>query len=135
MNDKLSINNEMRQVDTKNRAFYDELTDEERKKFSTYLMLRYSSSVTSGPVELQKYYVQSCNEQMNKHFFSLELLFMCLHKYFLVEGFTQRPVLGDRTLPGEHLDRLDKVLRTLLHVFFDVFFEVLRILRNILRAR
>jgi hypothetical protein len=61
----------MAQLDLKNRGFYDELTDEERKKFSTFLMLRYGSSCTSGPVELQKYYVQSCNEQMNKHFFSL----------------------------------------------------------------
>ena len=30
--DKLSINNEMTQFDRKNREFYDELTDEERKK-------------------------------------------------------------------------------------------------------
>jgi hypothetical protein len=71
MTDKLHISNEMAQLDLKNRGFYDELTDEERKKFSTFLMLRYGSSCTSGPVELQKYYVQSCNEQMNKHFFSL----------------------------------------------------------------
>lgn len=71
MVDKLHISNEMAQLDLKNRGFYDELTDEERKKFSTFLMLRYGSSCTSGPVELQKYYVQSCNEQMNKHFFSL----------------------------------------------------------------
>ena len=44
--DKLSINNEMAQLDTKNRAFYDELNEEERKKFSTYLMLRYAASHT-----------------------------------------------------------------------------------------
>jgi hypothetical protein len=69
--DKLHISNEMAQLDLKNRGFYDELTDEERKRFSTYLMLRYGSSCTSGPPELQKYYVQSCNEQMNKHFWDL----------------------------------------------------------------
>lgn len=61
----------MAQLDLKNRKFYDELNDEERKKFSTFLMLRYSSCVSSGPVELQKYYIQSCNEQMNKHFWDL----------------------------------------------------------------
>jgi len=71
MVDKLHISNEMAQLDRKNRGFYDDLNDEERKKFSTFLMLRYGSSVTSGPAELQKYYVQSCNEQMNKHFFSV----------------------------------------------------------------
>ena len=33
MSDKLNIANEMRQLDRKNRNFYRELTDEERKKF------------------------------------------------------------------------------------------------------
>ena len=41
--DKLSINNEMAQLDAKNYDFYDELNEEERKKFSTYLMLRYAA--------------------------------------------------------------------------------------------
>jgi len=68
--DKLSIGNEMRQLDTKNRNFYDELTPEERKKFSTFLMLRWGSAV-DGAQELQEYYVQSCNHYLNKHFFDL----------------------------------------------------------------
>lgn len=60
----------MRQLDTKNRNFYDELTDDERKKFSTFLMLRWGSAV-EGSRELQEYYVQSCNHYLNKHFFDL----------------------------------------------------------------
>ena len=70
MSDKLNIGNEMRQFDMKNRNFYDELTDEERKKFSNYLMIRWGSSV-QGAQELQEYYVQSCNHYLNKHFFSI----------------------------------------------------------------
>jgi hypothetical protein len=70
MSDKLSIGNEMRQLDLKNRSFYDELTDEEKKKFSTYLMVRWGSSV-QGSRELQEYYVQSTNHYLNKHFFAL----------------------------------------------------------------
>ena len=70
MSDKLNINNEMRQLDLKNREFYNELTAEERKKFSTYLMIRWSSSV-QGPAELQEYYVQSCNHYLNKNFFAI----------------------------------------------------------------
>jgi hypothetical protein len=67
---KLDIRNEMRQLDTKNRDFYDELTPEELKKFSNYLMIRWSSSVY-GTQEMQEYYVQSCNHYLNKHFFSI----------------------------------------------------------------
>ena len=70
MSDKLNIANEMRQFDTKNRTFYDELTTEERKKFSTFLMLRWGSAV-EGSRDLQEFYVISCNERFNKHFFDL----------------------------------------------------------------
>lgn len=70
MSDKLNIQNEMREFDRKNRKFYDELTVEERKKFSTFLMIRWGSAV-EGNRELQEYYVQSTNHYLNKHFFSL----------------------------------------------------------------
>jgi hypothetical protein len=70
MSDKLSINNEMAVFDRKDRDFYDNLTDEERKKFSTFLMIRYGSSVL-GSQDLQEFYVISCNERLNKHFFAL----------------------------------------------------------------
>ena len=70
MSDKLNINNEMRQLDAKNRDFYDELTTEERKKFSTFLMVRWGSAV-DGSREIQEYYVQSTNHYLNKHFFTM----------------------------------------------------------------
>ena len=68
--DKLSIANEMSEFDRKNRKFYDSLTDEERKKFSNYLMIRWGSSV-QGSAELQDYYLQSCNHYLNKNFFEI----------------------------------------------------------------
>jgi hypothetical protein len=68
--DKLSISNEMAQFDRKNRDFYDSLTDEERKKFSNYLMIRYGSSV-SGIADLQHFYLVATNERLNKHFFTI----------------------------------------------------------------
>ena len=70
MSDKLNIANEMRCLDSKVRNFYDSLTEEERKKFSNYLMIRWGSSVV-GPSELQEYYLVACNERLNKHFFDL----------------------------------------------------------------
>jgi hypothetical protein len=68
--DKLSIANEMAEFDRKNRKFYDELTDEERKKFSNYLMIRWGSSV-QGSRELQEFYVIATNERLNKRFFDI----------------------------------------------------------------
>lgn len=68
--DKLSIHNEMACLDRKDRDFYDNLTDEERKKFSNFLMIRWGSSV-QGTQEMQEYYLQSCNHYLNKHFFAI----------------------------------------------------------------
>ena len=68
--DKLTIGNEMRCFDQKDRDFYNSLTDEERKKFSNYLMIRWGSSV-QGSKDLQEFYLISCNERLNKHFFAI----------------------------------------------------------------
>jgi hypothetical protein len=70
MSDKLSINNEMAVFDRKDRDFYTSLTDEERKKFSNFLMIRYGSSV-QGSRDLQEFYLISTNERLNKHFFTI----------------------------------------------------------------
>jgi hypothetical protein len=70
MSDKLNIANEMKMFDRKVRSFYDDLTAEEKKKFSNYLMIRWGSAV-EGSRELQEFYVISCNERLNKHFFDV----------------------------------------------------------------
>jgi hypothetical protein len=70
MSDKLNIANEMRMFDRKVRSFYDNLTPEEKKKFSNYLMIRWGSSV-EGSRDLQEFYVIATNERLNKHFFDL----------------------------------------------------------------
>ena len=70
MIDKLTISNEMSCFDRKDRKFFAELTDEERKKFSNYLMIRWGSAVQGGK-DLQEFYLISCNERLNKHFFDI----------------------------------------------------------------
>jgi hypothetical protein len=70
MSDPLDIKNEMAQFDRKNRDFYDSLTDEQKKKFAPFLMIRWGSSVGGSP-DLQAYYLMSCNERLNKNFFDI----------------------------------------------------------------
>jgi hypothetical protein len=69
-NDPLYIGNEMKGSDNKVREYYDNLSDEQKKKFSNYLMLRWGASVT-GSSDLQSYYLISFNENVNKHFWDL----------------------------------------------------------------
>jgi hypothetical protein len=68
--DKLTIANEMKEFDLKNQDFYNDLTDEEKKKFSNFLMIRWGSSV-QGSRDLQEFYLISTNERLNKHFFAI----------------------------------------------------------------
>lgn len=68
--DKLSIKSETAALDRKDRVFYDSLTDEEKKKFSPYLMLRYSASV-EGSADMQAWYLMATNERINKNFFEI----------------------------------------------------------------
>ena len=70
MTDKLNIGYEMAMFDTKNRKFFDDLTEDERKKFSPFLMIRFGSLVEGDP-DLQAYYLMSTNERLNKHFFDI----------------------------------------------------------------
>ena len=60
----------MAAYDRKDRDYYDKFTDEERKQFSTYLMLRYGASV-GGNKDLQAYYLMATNKFVNKYFFDL----------------------------------------------------------------
>ena len=60
----------MAAYDRKDRAYYDDFTDEDRKKFSTYLMLKYGANVGGG-ADMQAYYLMATNERVNKHFFEL----------------------------------------------------------------
>ena len=70
MTDKLSIANEMKMFDHKVRDFYDDLTEDERKKFAPFLMIRWGSAV-EGSRDLQEFYVISTNERLNKNFFNI----------------------------------------------------------------
>lgn len=70
MSDKLSIANEMKMFDHKVRDFYDDLSEEERKKFAPFLMIRWGSAV-EGSRDLQEFYVIATNERLNKNFFNI----------------------------------------------------------------
>jgi hypothetical protein len=60
----------MAAFDRKDRAYYDKFTDEQRKSFSTYLMLKYGANV-GGSADMQAYYLMATNERVNKNFFDI----------------------------------------------------------------
>ena len=90
--DRLNIRNEMSAFDSKRREYFDEMTDEEKKKFAPFLMIRWGSAVT-GDTVLQQYYLASCNERLNKNFFDIS---SSKHKKFLwLLSTTVSPGMGN----------------------------------------
>lgn len=67
---KLDIKRELRAVDQKDYDFYRDLTDEERKAFSPYILMRYTSNVTLDQ-DIQEWFVEMTNECVNKHHWQL----------------------------------------------------------------
>jgi hypothetical protein len=67
MVDKLNINEEMRVIDTKDRSWWDTLTEEEVEKFSKgmWTQMRWATSVTGGK---EAEYLLLVNSYVNEHF-------------------------------------------------------------------
>lgn len=56
-------------IDRKDYGYYDRLTEEQQRKFSPYMMVRWMSGM-KGSAALQQYHVLSVNEFANTHLFS-----------------------------------------------------------------
>jgi hypothetical protein len=63
---KLDIKRELNAVDLKIYDFYDNLTDEEKKVFSPYILMRYTANV-QGDRDIQEWFLEMTNELVNKH--------------------------------------------------------------------
>lgn len=56
-------------IDKKDYGYFDRLSPEQQKKFSSYMLLHYASSV-SGKAELQNYCLRSVDYYANMHMFN-----------------------------------------------------------------
>lgn len=68
---KLDIKRELTAVDTKNYNFYNDLSLEERKAFSPFILMRYTSNIDKGDTDIQEWFIEMTNECVNKHHWTL----------------------------------------------------------------
>lgn len=66
----LDIKKELASVDLRDYDFYSKLTDQEKKEFSPYILMRYVSNV-DGDRELQEWFISMTNELVNKDHWTL----------------------------------------------------------------
>lgn len=67
---KLDIKRELRSVDMRDYDFYRNLSDDERKEFSPYILMRYTSNV-KGDSDTQEWFLERTNEYVNKYHWDL----------------------------------------------------------------
>jgi hypothetical protein len=67
---KLDIKRELDALNRKNYDFYSDLTSDEKKAFSPYILMRYTSS-SVGDADIQEWFLERTNEYVNKDHWSL----------------------------------------------------------------
>jgi hypothetical protein len=127
---KLNIQYEMKMLDQKSRTFYDDLDEEEKKKFSTYLMIRWGSSVQGSP-ELQEYYLHATNQRLNKNFFDIynhpKLQWLCASTISPGLGVYRHTWIGHKKKNPDE----SKKLKTLKEIFPTAKLDDLQTLSSI----
>ena len=67
---KLDISRQLSAVSNKNYAFYESLTEEEKKEFNPYILMRFISN-PKGDADIQSWFIELTNEYINKNFWDL----------------------------------------------------------------
>lgn len=105
----------LKALDARDKQYWDRLTDEQRKKFSAYLMLRWSSAVQNQPQAVEEWYVEETNRSVNLNFWSLSR-----HPKLLWLMFSQVGT-GFRGVRHEYIkrnqDRKDPILSSLMELY------------------
>jgi len=65
------LRNGLKAVDFRNKDYYDRIDDNEKSLYSPFMLMRYTSSISSNDRFYVEHYVEMVNECVNKHCFSL----------------------------------------------------------------
>jgi hypothetical protein len=63
-----TIKEEMTALDRRNFTWYSELSEEDQKSLSMYVMMRYAASTNSNVTEINEHYLTMVNELVNVNF-------------------------------------------------------------------
>ena len=66
----LDLKSTLRAVDMRDKQFYDKMSDEDKKKYSPYMLMRYAASV-KGDQFYTEHYIETVNECVNKNLWTL----------------------------------------------------------------
>jgi len=68
---KLNMFDALRAMDLKNRDFYDNLNEQEKKGFAPFVMVRWASSVSHSMTEMDEWWLKATNQRFNINLLNL----------------------------------------------------------------
>ncbi len=68
---KLNMFDALRAMDLKNRDFYDNLNEQEKKGFAPFVMVRWASSVSHSMAEMDEWWLKATNQRFNINLLNL----------------------------------------------------------------
>ena len=67
----LDIKLMMRAVDSRDKTWYDRLSDADKKLYSPYMSMKWTAAVEHKEQAIQEFYIEEVNENVNKHLWTL----------------------------------------------------------------
>ena len=68
---KLNMFDALRAMDKKDRNFYDNLNDQEKKGFAPFVMVRWASTVSHSMAEMDEWWLKAVNQRFNMNLLNL----------------------------------------------------------------
>ena len=66
----LDLKSTLRAADLRDKTFYDQMSEEDQKLYSPFMLMKYMASV-KGETWMQEHYVEMINECVNKHLWTI----------------------------------------------------------------
>jgi hypothetical protein len=101
-------------IDSRNKQFYERLTEEEQKGFAAWLVMRYLSSAESATSEIIEHYLIMTNELVNTNFSELKNHPELLWKLMSVVGIG-KSVKHPYVAPGKGKKKKSNAFKAWLH--------------------
>ena len=115
MSDKLTIKEEMRAIDQRDAGWWDTLTDEEQKKVSPWVLMRYTSACDTNHDQIRDHYLTLTNDLVNVQFNTLRHHPQLQHRRLQVVGIGKTQY--HPWIPPGKRQKKDKVADWLLSIY------------------
>lgn len=115
MSDKLTIKEEMRAIDQRDAGWWDTLTEEEQKKVSPWVLMRYTSACDTNHDQIRDHYLTLTNDLVNVQFNTLRHHPQLQHRLLQVVGIGKTQY--HPWIPPGKRQKKDKVADWLLSIY------------------